>query len=112
MSASQDAILVAQASNGREAIQHFRQHRPDITLMDLQMPGMNGVDAMIAIRGEFPEARIIMLTTYTGDTSFLGKLRGRPLDRGHPAVSPDARPGDAGEEQLAKHRLECWAAPE
>src|SRR5438105_11622312 len=56
-----DMSLVAQASNGREAIHQFRTHRPDITLMDLQMPEMNGVDAMIAIRGEFPEARIIVL---------------------------------------------------
>ena len=62
-----DMTLVSQAANGREAIQQFRAHRPDVTLMDLQMPEMNGLDAMIAIRGEFPEARIIMLTTYTGD---------------------------------------------
>src|SRR4029434_674062 len=62
-----DMALVAQAANGREAIQQFRTHRPDVTLMDLQMPEMNGLDAMIAIRGEFPDARIIVLTTYTGD---------------------------------------------
>ena len=62
-----DMTLVAEAANGREAIQQFRTHRPDITLMDLQMPEMNGLDAMIAIRGEFPDARIIVLTTYTGD---------------------------------------------
>ena len=62
-----DMTLVAEASNGREAIQQFRAHRPDVTLMDLQMPEMNGLDAMIAIRGEFPEARIIVLTTYAGD---------------------------------------------
>ncbi|HET9714494.1 MAG TPA: response regulator transcription factor [Pyrinomonadaceae bacterium] len=62
-----DMTLVAEATNGREAIQQFRAHRPDVTLMDLQMPEMNGLDAMIAIRGEFPEARIIVLTTYTGD---------------------------------------------
>jgi DNA-binding NarL/FixJ family response regulator len=66
-----DMSLVAQASNGREAIHQFRAHRPDITLMDLQMPEMNGVDAMIAIRGEFPEARIIVLTTYIGDVQVL-----------------------------------------
>src|SRR5271167_3633250 len=59
--------LVAEAANGREAIQQFRTHRPDITLMDLQMPEMNGFDAMVAIRGEFPEARIVVLTTYAGD---------------------------------------------
>jgi len=62
-----DMDLVGEASNGREAIQQFREHRPDITLMDLQMPEMNGLDATIAIRGEFPDARIIVLTTYTGD---------------------------------------------
>ena len=70
-----DMSLVAQASNGREAIHQFRTHRPDITLMDLQMPEMNGVDAMIAIRGEFPEARIIVLTTYTGDVQVLRALK-------------------------------------
>jgi YesN/AraC family two-component response regulator len=58
-----DMTLVAEAANGREAIQQFRTHRPDVTLMDLQMPEMNGLDAMIAIRGEFPDARIIVLTT-------------------------------------------------
>jgi DNA-binding NarL/FixJ family response regulator len=70
-----DMSLVAQASNGREAIHQFRTHRPDITLMDLQMPEMNGVDAIIAIRGEFPEARIIVLTTYTGDVQVLRALK-------------------------------------
>ena len=70
-----DMSLVAQASNGREAIHQFRTHRPDITLMDLQMPELNGVDAMIAIRGEFPEARIIVLTTYTGDVQVLRALK-------------------------------------
>jgi DNA-binding NarL/FixJ family response regulator len=70
-----DMSLVAQAPNGREAIHQFRTHRPDITLMDLQMPEMNGVDAMIAIRGEFPEARIIVLTTYTGDVQVLRALK-------------------------------------
>ncbi|HEX6650765.1 MAG TPA: response regulator transcription factor [Pyrinomonadaceae bacterium] len=62
-----DIRLVAEATNGREAVQQFRTHRPDVTLMDLQMPEMNGIDAMLAIRGEFPDARIIVLTTYTGD---------------------------------------------
>ena len=70
-----DMSLVAQASNGIEAIHQFRTHRPDITLMDLQMPEMNGLDAMIAIRGEFPEARIIVLTTYTGDMQVLRALK-------------------------------------
>ena len=62
-----DMRLVGEASNGREAIEQFRLHRPDVTLLDLQMPEMNGIDALIAIRGEFPEARIIVLTTYAGD---------------------------------------------
>ena len=67
--------LVAEASNGREAIQQFRAHRPDVTLMDLQMPEMNGLDAIIAIRGEFPDARIIVLTTYAGDAQALRALK-------------------------------------
>lgn len=67
--------LVAEASNGREAIQQFRAHRPDITLMDLQMPEMNGLDAIIAIRGEFPDAKIIVLTTYKGDVQILRALK-------------------------------------
>jgi DNA-binding NarL/FixJ family response regulator len=70
-----DMDLIAQAANGCEAIQQFRRHRPDITLMDLQMPEMSGLDAIIAIRGEFPEARIIVLTTYAGDVQALRALK-------------------------------------
>jgi DNA-binding NarL/FixJ family response regulator len=70
-----DMNVVAEASNGREAIQQFRAHHPDVTLMDLQMPEMNGLDAIIAIRGEFPEARIIVLTTYAGDVQALRALK-------------------------------------
>jgi len=62
-----DMQLVAEASNGREARELFRKHRPDITLMDLQMPDMSGIDAIHSIRGEFPDARIIVLTTHAGD---------------------------------------------
>jgi len=62
-----DMTLVAEANNGREAIEQYRVHRPDITLMDLQMPLMNGSDAIAAIRKDFPSARIIVLTTYSGD---------------------------------------------
>ncbi len=60
-------LLVAQASNAQEAIHQFRKHKPDVTLMDLRLPDKSGIDAMIAIRSEFPEARIIMLTTFEGD---------------------------------------------
>ena len=67
--------LVAEASNGREAIQQFRTHRPDVTLMDMQMPEMNGLDALSAIRNEFPEARIVVLTTYSGDVQVLRALK-------------------------------------
>jgi DNA-binding NarL/FixJ family response regulator len=62
-----DMELVAEAPNGREALECFRQHRPDVTLMDLQMPDISGIDAMSRIRNEFPDAHIIVLTTHTGD---------------------------------------------
>jgi DNA-binding NarL/FixJ family response regulator len=62
-----DMVLVSQASNGTDAIQQHRDHRPDVTLMDLRLPDLSGIDAMIAIRAEAPEARIIMLTTFEGD---------------------------------------------
>lgn len=67
LGSEEDMILVAEASNGQEAIEQFRIHRPDVTLMDLQMPIMKGTDAILAIRKEFPDARIIVLTTYSGD---------------------------------------------
>ena len=70
-----DMALVAEASNGREAIQQFRTHRPDITVLDLQMPEMSGLDALIAIRNEFPEAKVIVLTTYSGDVQILRALK-------------------------------------
>lgn len=70
-----DLTVIAEAENGREAIQQFRAHLPDITLMDLQMPEMSGLDALIAIRGEFPEARIIVLTTYSGDVQVQRALK-------------------------------------
>ena len=70
-----DMELVAEASNGLEAVELFRKHRPDITLMDLQMPEMNGIDAMSAIHSEFPDARIIVLTTYTGDVQIFRALK-------------------------------------
>jgi DNA-binding NarL/FixJ family response regulator len=70
-----DMTIVAEGSNGREAIQQFRAHHPDVTLMDLQMPEMSGLDAIIAIRGEFPDARIIVLTTYAGDVQDVRALQ-------------------------------------
>lgn len=73
--AEPDMELVAQASTGREAIEQFRRHQPDITLMDLQMPGMNGIEAIIAIRSEFPNARIIVVTTYAGDVQVTRALK-------------------------------------
>jgi DNA-binding NarL/FixJ family response regulator len=70
-----DMELVAEACNGREALEQFRNHHPDITLMDLQMPEMSGIDAISAIRGEFPEARIIILTTHAGDVQVSRALK-------------------------------------
>ena len=70
-----DMELVAQASTGREAIEQFRRHQPDITLMDLQMPDISGIEAIIAIRGEFPDARIVVLTTYAGDVQVVRALK-------------------------------------
>jgi DNA-binding NarL/FixJ family response regulator len=70
-----DLKVVAEASDGLEAVEQFRRNRPDVMLMDLQMPGMNGIDAMIAIREEFPDARFIVLTTYTGDVQIVRALK-------------------------------------
>jgi len=70
-----DMVLVAEAGNGREAIERFREHRPDVTLMDLQMPEMDGVAATVAIRAEWSDARVVMLTTYRGDAQALRALK-------------------------------------
>jgi DNA-binding NarL/FixJ family response regulator len=71
----EDMRLVAQAGNGQDAIESFRLHRPDVTLMDLRMPDMNGIEAITAIRAEFPNARIIVLTTYAGDAHAAAALK-------------------------------------
>jgi DNA-binding NarL/FixJ family response regulator len=73
--AEPDIVVVGEATSGREAIEAFRNRRPDVTLMDLQMPEMNGIDAIEAIRGEFPNARIVVLTTYKGDAQAVAALK-------------------------------------
>ena len=119
-----DMTIVAQAANGREAIQQFRAHRPDVTLMDLQMPEMNGLDALMAIRNEFPEAKIIVLTTYAGDVHVLRALKAgarayllknslhkelldtiRAVHVGKKAISPEAS------YQLAEHATDDALTP-
>jgi DNA-binding NarL/FixJ family response regulator len=75
VNAESDMKLIAEAINGQEAIEKFRLHRPDVTLMDLQMPALNGIEAIIGIRSEFPTARIIVLTTYAGDVQVLRALK-------------------------------------
>jgi DNA-binding NarL/FixJ family response regulator len=75
ISAERDMLLVGQASNAVDAVAEFRRHRPDITLMDVRLPGSDGTDALIAIRGEFPQARIIMLTTSDGDGDIRRAMR-------------------------------------
>ena len=75
VNAEPDMKLVAEASNGQEAVESFRLHRPDVTLMDIQMPSFSGIEAIIRIQSEFPDARIIVLTTYTGDTQVVKALR-------------------------------------
>ena len=75
VNAEPDMKMIAEAATGLEAIKQFRQHRPDITLMDLQMPDMSGIEAIIGIRADFPEARIIVLTTYSGDVQVVRALK-------------------------------------
>jgi DNA-binding NarL/FixJ family response regulator len=119
-----DMTLVGEAANGQEALEQFRKHRPDITVMDLQMPKMSGLDAMIAIRSEFPEARIIVLTTYMGDVQVLRALKAgarayllkntlrtellrtiRSVDEGNKTLSPEVS------FELAEHVAEESLSP-
>jgi DNA-binding NarL/FixJ family response regulator len=124
VSVQPDMEVVAEAPNGRVAIEQFRVHRPDITLLDLQMPEMGGFDAIGAIRGEFPDARIIVLTTYAGDVQALRAIKAgasgyllkstlhrelldaiRAVHRGRKAVSPDVSFG------LAEHATDDALTP-
>lgn len=75
VNAEPDMELVAEAADGEEAIEQFRRHRPDITLMDIQMPSMNGTEAIGRIRNEFPNAKIIVLSTYSGDVQVLRAIK-------------------------------------
>ena len=124
LASQQDMQLVAEGANGSEAIRQFRTHRPDVTLMDLQMPEMSGLEATIAIRAEFPDARIIVLTTYAGDVQVLRALRAgarayllktladtellatiRSVHSGKKALSPEAS------YQLAEHATDESLTP-
>src|ERR1700741_105460 len=119
-----DMILISEASNGREAIQQFRALHPDVTLMDLQMPEMNGIDALIAICNEFPDARVIVLTTYAGDVQIMRALKAgaqayllknslhkelletiRAIQAGRKTLSPEVS------YQLAEHLADDYLTP-
>ena len=119
-----DMELIAEGANGREAVRQFRAHRPDVTLMDLQMPEMSGLEATIAIRAEFPDARIIVLTTYVGDVQVMRALKAgarayllktlvdtdllttiRSVHSGKKAISPEAS------FQLAEHATDDALTP-
>jgi DNA-binding NarL/FixJ family response regulator len=121
LAAQPDIELVGEASNGREAIEQYRLHHPDVILMDLQMPEMNGVDAIVAICGESPRARIVVLTTYAGDVQVLRALKAgargfllknllrkelldtiRLVHAGHKRIPPDVAA------QLAEHATDEW----
>jgi len=115
VNAEPDMKMIAEAANGVEAMKQFRQHRPDITLMDLQMPDVSRIEAIIGIRGDFPEARIIVLTTYAGDVQVVRALAGgraefsseRPGESRvagcHPSRSRRAEANSAGEPPLVNY---------
>jgi DNA-binding NarL/FixJ family response regulator len=110
VNAEPDMKLVAEASNGQEAIEKFRLHRPDITLMDLQMRGLNGTEATECIQSEFPEAQIIVLTTYAGDAQVLRALksgaRGYILKRQvHRELLETIRAVHAGQKRIASELM-------
>jgi DNA-binding NarL/FixJ family response regulator len=119
-----DMTMVGACSTGRDAIQQFRERRPDVTLMDLQMPGINGVDAILAIRGEFPQARIIVLSSYAGDAQVMRALRAgasgylvknhvhndlletiRSVHAGQKTISPEVSI------ELARHAMDAQLTP-
>jgi DNA-binding NarL/FixJ family response regulator len=119
-----DMLLAGEAANGREAIEQFRRLHPDVTLMDLQMPEMSGLDALTAIRAEFPDARIIVLTTYTGDVQIMRALKAgafayllksllrkellatiRAVHAGKKALSPEVS------SELAEHAVDAALSP-
>jgi DNA-binding NarL/FixJ family response regulator len=119
-----DMVVVAEAGNGREAVELFRRHRPDVTVMDLQMPDMTGLEAITAIRAEFPEARILVLTTYAGDVQVMRALQAgasgyllkstlsveliatiRAVHRGRKALSPEIS------SELAEHAAQEALSP-
>jgi len=128
VNAEPDMELIGEASTGLEAIKQFKQHRPDVTLMDLQMPGMSGIEAMIAIRNEFADARIIVLTTYAGDAQVIRALKAgargyllkaqvnrelleiiRSVHSGHKRIPPEiaAELADhTGEDELSAREIE------
>jgi DNA-binding NarL/FixJ family response regulator len=128
VNAEPDMKMIAEAATGVEAIKQFRQHRPDITLMDLQMPDMSGIEAIIGLRSDFPAARIIVLTTYSGDVQVIRALRAgargfllkgrvnrelleviRAVDAGHRRIPPEIAAElaeHAGEENLSVRELE------